>query len=104
MTSLEETVIGTAVASAAKAITETILDERGSSKKKAQQLRDRLDVLEAERMMLTIELRSALLREAKKLLPQAIRQAKGAKGKPGSPALLRLIARLAMRNTQIEKR
>jgi hypothetical protein len=32
------------------------------------------------------------------------RQAKGTKGKPGSPALLRLIARLAMRNTQIEKR
>jgi len=52
----------------------------------------------------TIELRSALLREAKKLLPQAIRQAKGEGKRPGSPALLRLIARLAMRNTQIEKR
>ena len=67
-------------------------------------LRERLDILEAQRLVLTIELRGALLREAKKLLPQAIRQAKGNGKRPGSPALLRLIARLAMRNTQIEKR
>ena len=66
----------------------------------AKNLRDRLDVLEAERLVITIELRNALLREAKKLLPAAIRQAKG---KRPSPALLRLIARLAMRPTQIDR-
>ncbi len=86
----------------------------------AKKIRERLDVLEAERLVLTIELRSELLRAAKDLLPEAIRQAKpqpaGSAGhgksgrkkatpaRPGSPALLRLIARLAMRNTQIEKR
>jgi hypothetical protein len=37
------------------------------------------------------------------MLPDALRQARGRKGKPGSPALLRLIARLAMRSTQIDK-
>jgi hypothetical protein len=70
---------------------------------KAGKIGDRLDVLEAERLILTIELRNELLRHAKKMLPDALRQARGKKGKPGSPALLRLIARLAMRNTQIEK-
>jgi hypothetical protein len=45
----------------------------------------------------------ALLREAKKLLPTAIKQARGDGKRPGSPALLRLIARLAMRPTQIER-
>ena len=81
---------------------------------KAKEIRERLDVLEAERLVLTIELRCELIRAAKELLPEAIRQAKprerlnlttGKKStQPGSPALLRLIARLAMRNTQIEKR
>ncbi len=67
----------------------------------AKQIRERLDVLEAERLILTIELRSELLRAAKELLPEAIRQAhpvrgrkKGERPRPGSPALLRLIARL----------
>jgi hypothetical protein len=87
----------------------------------AQELRDRLDVLEAERLVLTIELRNALIRAAKKLLPRAIAQAtgsasrrvgpKGTKGAQGtreprlppSPALLRLIARLAMRDTRIDR-
>ncbi len=69
----------------------------------ASKIGDRLDILEAERLILTIELRNELLRQAKKMLPAALRQAKGARGKPGSPALLRLIARLAMRSTQIEK-
>lgn len=82
--------------------------------KEADKIRERLDVLEAERLILTIELRSELLRAAKALLPEAIRQAKpresfnlttGKKSRqPGSPALLRLISRLAMRNVQIEKR
>jgi hypothetical protein len=59
--------------------------------------------------VLTIELRNALIRAAKDLLPLAIAQAKGTpadKGKPArpaSPALLRLITRLAMRPTQIDK-
>jgi hypothetical protein len=74
-----------------------------------QKLKDRLDILEAERLVLTIELRNALIRAAKDLLPRAIAQAKGTptgKGKaprPASPALLRLITRLAMRPTQIDK-
>ena len=82
--------------------------------KEADKIRERLDVLEAERLILTIELRSELLRAAKELLPEAIRQAKpqttlnmrtGKSTKhAGSPALLRLISRLAMRNVQIEKR
>jgi len=109
--SLEETIIGGAVT----AVAAKLLEERPKGKKRAQELRERLDILEAERLILTIELRSALMRAAKKLLPQAIRQAtgqvataghKGRKRQPGrapSPALLRLIARLAMRNTQIER-
>ncbi len=74
----------------------------------AKQIRERLDVLEAERLIITIELRTELLRAAKQLLPEALRQARpagaGKNRRPGSPALLRLIARLAMRSTQIEKR
>ena len=73
----------------------------------AKELKERLDILEAERLVLTIELRNELIRAARKLLPQAIRQAKGeGEGKDRrtpSPSLLRLIARLAMRNTQIER-
>jgi len=87
----------------------------------AKEMQDRLDVLEAERLVLTIELRNALIRAAKKLLPRAIAQATGSAGKrvspkgpkerggpreprvPPSPALLRLIARLAMRDTRIDR-
>ena len=81
--------------------------------KKADQLKDRMAILEAERLILTIELRNELTRAARELLPEAIRQAKPqrARGRranrkparPGSPALLRLISRLAMRPMQIEK-
>jgi hypothetical protein len=39
----------------------------------ATKLKERLDVLEAERSVLTIELRTALLRAAKDLLPTANR-------------------------------
>jgi len=68
----------------------------------------RLTQLEAERLILTIEIRCELLRAAKDLLPAAIAQAKGKIGKkgqhsPGSPALLRLITRLAMRPAQIDR-
>ena len=68
-----------------------------------KEINARLYVLEAERLVVTIELRNALLREAKKLLPAALKQARGGRNKRGSPALLRLIARLAMRPTQIDK-
>ncbi len=65
--------------------------------------RDRLDVLEAERMILTVELRNDLIRAARKLLPLAITQARGWRKRAGSPALLRLISRLAMRDVRIER-
>jgi hypothetical protein len=74
---------------------------------KATELKDQMDVLDAERLVLTVKLRNDLLRAASDLLPEAIRQAKpqgrGKSRRPGSPALLRLIARLAMRPTQIDK-
>jgi hypothetical protein len=109
---IEESIVGAAVSTVAKALLSDA--PKSPSKKKAQDLRDRLDVLEAERLVLTVELRNALMREAKKLLPQAIRQARGTpasghgrkarRGRPGSPALLRLIARLAMRDVRIDVR
>jgi hypothetical protein len=98
--SLEETILGGVVAGATK----KILDAATPKKGKARLLRDRLDVLEAERLVLTIEVRNALLREAKKLLPAAIKQARGDGKKPGSPALLRLISRMVIRNVNIEPR
>jgi len=67
---------------------------------------------EADRLCTTIELRNALVRAAKELLPTAIRQAKPTtykRGKltvtrPGSPALLRLISRIAMKPVRLEPR
>ncbi len=96
---IAETIIGGAVTG----VTKALLDAP-ANKGRARQLRERLDVLEAERLVLTIEVRNALLREAKKLLPAAIKQAKGDGKKPGSPALLRLISRMVMRNFNIEPR
>ncbi len=58
-----------------------------------------LDQLEAERLVLTVELRNRLIREAQKLLPRAIAQAKRER-----PALLRMIVRLAMRPTDVDRR
>ena len=82
-------------------------------KNNADRINDRLSVLEAERLVPTIELRNALLRAANELLPTAIAQAKPqrARGRgvhrkpprPGSPALLRLISRLAMGKVKIER-
>jgi hypothetical protein len=99
--SIEGSIIGGIVETAAKKIVEAATER--PRKKNVQELRDRLDILEAQRLVLTVELRSALMREAKKLLPQAIAQAKGKGNRPGSPALLRLIARLAMRDTRIDR-
>jgi hypothetical protein len=77
------------------------------SKAAAQQIHERLDQLEAERLILTIELRCELLRAAKQLLPEALRQAQprgqGKARRAGSPALLRLISRLAMRRIDVER-
>src|SRR5271166_5130101 len=67
-------------------------------KSHAEKLKHNLDVLEAERLILTVELRNALVKEAKRLLPLAIRQA--SRKKNPSPALLRLITRLAVRPLQ----
>jgi hypothetical protein len=66
-------------------------------------MKDRLKVLDSEGVILTIELRNALIAEAKRLLPAAIRQARGSKGKPGSPVLLRMITRLAMQLTEANR-
>jgi hypothetical protein len=75
---------------------------------KASELKQEMDILEAERTVLTIRLRNALIKEATELLPEAVRQSKphgsGKKRRPGSPALLRLITRMAMRPLQVERR
>jgi hypothetical protein len=74
-----------------------------------------VDILEAERLVETVKLRNALTRKTAKLLPEAIRQAKPKGGRKrkdgtrtparaGSAALLRLIARLAMRDIWIERK
>ncbi len=74
-----------------------------------------LEVLEAERLVETVKLRNALIREAAKLLPEAVRQAKPKGGRkrkgrhahPGprrQAALLRLIARLARRSVDIDRK
>jgi hypothetical protein len=99
--SLEGTIIGGIVEGAARQIVAAATEK--PRKKTAQAMRDRLDILEAQRLILTVELRSALMREAKRLLPAAIKQARGAGKRPGSPALLRLIARLAMRDVRLDR-
>jgi len=51
-------------------------------------LKDRLDILEAQRPVLTIELRNALIRAAKDLLPPRSRRRKGhppARASPHAP-------------------
>jgi len=68
---------------------------------RAEKLRQHLDILEAERLILTVELRNALVKEAKRLLPLAIQQA--SRKKNPSPALLRLITRLAVRPLALSK-
>ena len=68
---------------------------------KLAEVEEALDTLDAERLIEVVKLRNALAKEFAKLLPEAIAQAKpsgrGKKWKPGSPALLRLITRFAMR-------
>jgi len=74
---------------------------------KAREITDAIAALEAERVIETVKLRSALIKAAAELLPEAVRQAKphgtGKQRRPGSAALLRLIARLAMRPARIDK-
>jgi hypothetical protein len=68
---------------------------------------DRLELLEAQRMIHTIELRTALVQELRELLPEAIRQAKpegqGKNKRPGNASLLRLISRVAMRDVRVDR-
>ena len=82
--------------------------------KRTRELIEALDTLEAERLVETVKLRCELVKQCAALLPEAIRQAKpkrGAKRKdgtrsparPGSAALLRLIARVAMRDVRIDR-
>jgi hypothetical protein len=63
-----------------------------------------VEVLEAERAIETVKLRNKLVKACAELLATAIEQAKPQGKKPGSAALLRLISRIAMRPTQIERR
>ena len=80
-----------------------------ASEPTAVRLKAELDRLEAERAILTIELRNELVRAAKQLLPEAIRQARPGRrrgkkqGRNSNPALLRLISRLAMRPIHIDR-
>jgi hypothetical protein len=75
----------------------------------AAELKAELDRLEAERVILTIELRNELVRAAKQLLPEALRQARQGRqrgkkqGRNPNPALLRLISRLAMRPIHLDR-
>ncbi len=76
---------------------------------KADEIRARLEILDAQSLVLTIELRNKLLQVAHDLLPTAVAQAQPQKAAPGhpakagSPALLRLITRLAMRNIDLHR-
>lgn len=82
--------------------------------KRTKQLTDALDTLEAERLIETVKLRCELVKQCAVLLPDAIRQAKPKRAskrkdgtrspaRPGSPALLRLISRVAMRDVRLDK-
>ena len=81
----------------------------------AKKLADSLEALEAERIALQVGLRCDLIKAARELLDSAIAQAAA---KPlnckhcgkicghtaaGTPALLRIISRLAMRDAAIDK-
>lgn len=74
----------------------------------AQELNEALAVLEAERLVETVKLRSALVKECAALLPAAIEQAKpqgaGKNRRPGNASLLRLISRVAMRDVRIDRK
>jgi hypothetical protein len=67
-----------------------------------------IEALEAERVVETVQLRSELVKAARELLPEAIKQAKphgeGKHRTPGNASLLRLISRIAMRDVRIDRR
>jgi hypothetical protein len=73
-----------------------------------QELTEALEVLEAERLVATVKLRSELLTACQQLLPAAIEQAKpqgaGKNKRPGNASLLRLIARVAMRDVKLDRK
>lgn len=57
-----------------------------------------LNQLDAERLIVTTQIRTALMRSYLRLLPQAQRQAR-----QGKPALLRLITRAAFRDVNPDR-
>jgi hypothetical protein len=71
--------------------------------KREQTIRQKFDILEAERMTLMLELGNTVLQAAIDLLPETIRQAKGSQKPTRSPVLRTLITRPAMRPSQIGK-
>jgi hypothetical protein len=99
-------IAGAATSAIAGAIAKGV--EKRQKRRTADQIREELDVLEAERLVATVRLRTKLINAATDLLPEALRQAKphgeGKARRPGSPALLRLIARLAMRDVRIDRK
>ncbi len=68
-----------------------------------ERLMHELELLEAQRPVATAKLRTKLLHHAEDLLDEAVAQARSKDGRPGSPALLRLIARLAMRDVKLDR-
>jgi hypothetical protein len=106
--SLEEAALSGIVGAGAKKLLDTLdPTPKHGDKRAAQAIRDRLDVADAQTLLLKAELRCALLQEAKELLPEAVRQAKphkrGKHHNPGSPALLRLISSMVFRNIQADR-
>ena len=89
--------------------------KKGVPPKPEKTLHEQILDAESDRLVSTVELRHALIEAAKELLPEAVRQAKPQQHRVrdrngklrvrrsnGSPALLRLIARIAMRPVRIE--
>jgi hypothetical protein len=73
-----------------------------------QELNEALAVLDAERLVETVKLRCALVKECAALLPTAIEQAKpqgtGKNRRLGNASLLRLISRVAMRDVKLDRK
>jgi len=109
MSGLEDTAFASIAGAATSAIADGIAKrvQKHQRKRTADEIRDELDILEAERLVATVRLRTALIHAAADLLPEALKQARpsgqGKGRRPGSPALLRLIARLAMRDVRIDR-
>ena len=81
-----------------------------------KELADAMAIVEAERMVETVKLRSEVVTACRNLLPEAIRQAKPKKarksrdgqhiipGRPGDPRLLKLIKEIVMQPADVDRR